>query len=189
MVQLFGNKEIYCYNIACSTNHPDYIYSELAARYFNVDLIHWIPNQRKMKKRREDYPGDEIVREFYRWVYFDRKVYEIIACDGVDEFNCGYYAHMKNPTEETYYDFIRKLQKEQLIPLYKNSGKVRVFLPYISNEIILLWAQIPLSEKIDTTNRKKIICELSKRNNVPKEIIERHKYGFVDAMTIKGDII
>jgi len=186
MVAAFGNANIHCYNIACSHDHPDYVYSEIAARHFRVDLIHWNMSQRRLKKEVNGYPGDEIVMEFFRWIYEDRKVREIITCDGADEFNAGYYAHMGSPTEEVYYNFIHRLQEEQLIPLNNNSGKVKVILPYIFREVILLWAQIPLSQKVDGQNRKKIILELARRQGVPEEIINRRKYGFCDAFHIKG---
>ena len=183
MVQVFGCKKIRCFNIAGSLNHPDYFYSDLAAKHFEVRLLHWIPGC--LAKKENDFPGDEIVREFYRWVCEDYYVQRIIACDGVDEFNGGYYEHIKAPVEETYYKFIRKLQKEQLEPLDRNSGNVKIYLPYIYKQMVLLWAQIPLAEKIDHQNRKKIIQELAIMNDVPEEIIDRRKYGFVDAMGIK----
>ena len=182
MVKVFGNQYIQCFNIAQKSEHPDYIYSEMAARHFKVGIQHFILSDLELKQN--DYSGDEIVRGFYGW-FRDLGKISIVAGDGIDEYNCGYYDHLHNPTEETYYSYIRKLQKEQLVPLDMNSIGVNVHLPYIFDEIIFFWSQIPLSEKVDELNRKKIVCQLAERNNIPEEIIYRRKYGFCDAMRIK----
>lgn len=183
MLKVFRKEDIHCFNIALNASHPDYIYSQMAADHFKVDLLHWVPN-RPLKKEECDFEGDENVREFFRCL--SRKgIDRIICCDGVDEFMGGYYDHMKNPTEEVYYDYMRRLQKEQLEPLHKNSGNVKVLLPYIDRDVILLFSQIPYSEKFDNFERKKIMNCLARNNGVPEEIITRHKYGFIDAMKIK----
>lgn len=183
MIDVYGKENINCFNITCSSNHPDYKYSEFVARKFNVNLIHWIPI-RKLKKEQNDFEGDQNVREFFRWLV-EKQINSIITCDGIDEFMGGYYDHMKNPIEETYYNYIRRLQKEQLEPLDKNSVGVKVFLPYIDKSIIFLLSQIPYSEKFDQNERKKVMNEIAKLREIPEEIITRHKYGFIDAMKIK----
>jgi len=186
MIKAFAATEIKCFNIALSEDHPDYIFSEIAARFFKVGLEHFVPYGKLLKKK-SDFSGDEIVREFYNCLK-RRRVESVIACDGIDEFNAGYYDHMKSPTEETYYDFIRRFQTEQLIPLNKNSGKIKIHLPYIFDEVLFCWMQIPLFEKIDKLNRKKVVYKLAERNDVPEEIINRRKYGFCDAMIIKDNL-
>lgn len=183
MCKVFARKEIKCFNLALNSEHPDYIYSQRAAEYFGVNLVHWIPNK-KLKKKAGDFEGDENVREFFYWVAKNKES-RIITCDGIDEFMAGYYDHMKNPNEDTYYSYMRRLQKEQLEPLDKNSGNVKVLLPYIDARVIFLLAQIPLSKKVDFLERKKFFNRLARRVNVPEEIINRHKYGFIDAMRIK----
>lgn len=175
MTKIFG-KKIRCFTIACSKDHPDYIFSNLIGRYFKVDNEIYIPYLKPEL-------GDDIVKIFYE--NLDRKgIKKIIAGDGVDEFNCGYYDHLHNPSEETYYDFIWRLQKEQLEPLNKTSGNVAVFLPYIDKRLILLFSQIPIFEKVDNLNRKKILIQLAK-GRLPDKVIYRQKYGFCDAMRIK----
>ena len=181
MVRVFG-KNVKCYTIAKNQDHPDYIFSNLIARHFEVDCIINVPDG-CLKKRTGDFPGDEIVRNFYNTLA-NNGIKRIIAGDGVDEFMGGYYDHMKSPTEKTYFDYLLKLQKEQLEPLNRNSSEVEVLLPYLDEKMIYLLAQIPLSEKVDPQNRKKIMLKLVK-NKIPDEIIKRRKYGFVDAMTIK----
>jgi len=182
MVRVFG-KRVKCYTFAKNQDHPDYIFANLVARHFGVDCIINVPDG-CLKKRVGDFPGDEIVRNFYTTLA-NNGIKRIIAGDGIDEFMCGYYDHMKNPTEETYFDFLLKLRKQQLEPLDKNSYEVEVLLPYLDERMTYLCAQIPLSKKIDPQNRKKIITKLAKKNKLPNEIINRRKYGFCDAMTLK----
>ena len=179
MIQEFW-KDVRCFTIACSKDHPDYIFSNLICSHFNIKHEVYIPDSELIS---EDIQGDNIVEAFYE--YLDKQgIKKIIAGDGVDEFNCGYYAHLHDPSETTYYDFIRRLQEEQLGPLNKNSGNIEVCLPYIDERMISLFSQIPISDKVDDINRKKILIELA-IGKLPGEVIYRRKYGFVDAMRIK----
>jgi asparagine synthetase B (glutamine-hydrolysing) len=183
MTQAFRPKQISCYTIALSEEHPDYIFSKQMTEYLGIEnhkiMIPLLP----LKKEDGDNPGDWIVREFFQWVE-TRGVNSIICCDGIDEFMGGYYSHLHNPTHETYYDFMTRLQKEQLEPLNKNSGNVNVYLPYMDRDLISLYNRFPMSDRFDTTDRKKLIKKLA-TGKIPEEVINRRKYGFVDAMTIK----
>lgn len=182
MVQVFGHKNVYCYTIALNEQHPDYIASKMITEYFGVHWYPYIP-EHIPQCQATDCPGDEIVRCFYDYLK-SLKVDEIIACDGVDEYMCGYYPHQKDPSEKTYYEFIRNLQKNHLIPLNKNSGTVKVCLPFLNNRLVSLFSQIPMTEKVDTNCRKKMLVKMAK-DRLPDEIIKRRKYGFCDAMKIK----
>lgn len=182
MTRFINRDHIKCYTMASSTEHPDYIFANMVAKHFGVDCFSYIPDNAPVRLE-GDLPGDEIVRAFYEHLS-NIGVTDIIACDGIDEFTGGYYVHMTDPTEETYYKYLEKLRDDQLIPLDKNSGKVRVLLPYISPAVVNRLSRIPLSRKCDKTHRKIIMFELAK-GNLPKEVLTRRKYGFVDAMTIK----
>lgn len=182
MTRIINPDDIKCYTIALNTEHPDYIFANMVAKYFGVKCFTSIPHNTPIQLE-DDFPGDEIVRAFYENLS-NLGVTDIISCDGIDEFTAGYYAHMEDPTEEIYYKYLEKLRDEQLNPLNKNSGDVRVYLPYMASSIIRLLSQIPLKRKCDKTHRKKIMFELAK-GNLPKEILTRRKYGFCDAMRIK----
>jgi len=184
MTRVFNVDEIKCYTMACGLEHPDRIYANEVAVHFGVNRTTYIPDNNLIQLE-DDLPGDEIVRAFYTYLS-SHGITEIIACDGIDEFMGGYYAHMKKPTEETYYKYLKGLQREQLEPLNKNSGKVEVFLPYISQSVIYLLSQIPLKRKFDETHRKKIMFYLAK-GKLPTGILTRRKYGFCDAMRFKSD--
>ncbi len=182
MTRFINRDHIKCYTITNSIEHPDYIFANMVAKYFGVDCFTYIPDSAPIRLE-NDLPGDEIVRAFYEHLS-NIGIADIIACDGIDEFTGGYFAHMEDPTEETYYKYLEKLRDEQLVPLDKNSGKVKVLLPYISPSVVNRLSQIPLSKKCNKTHRKIIMFELAK-GNLPKEVLSRRKYGFCDAMRIK----
>ena len=170
------------FTIALNENHPDYVHAKEVSEYFGVSWTIHIPNKTLIRSD-SDFPGDEIVREFFDFLQLNY-VRSIICCDGIDEFMCGYYDHCNDATENTYYDYIRRLQEEHLIPLDKNSGNVNVVLPYIDKRLLALYTQIPLREKCDEKTRKKIMLKLAD-GKLPKNVLERRKYGFCDAMRIR----
>lgn len=181
MTKVYGI-DIDTFTIALSEDHPDYIYSKTVSKHFGVKWNTHIPTE-SLERKETDCPGDEIVRDFFRFIE-SKGVDKIICCDGIDEYMCGYYGHRDDPSEETYFNYIRQLQEYHLEPLHKNSGRVKVFLPYLDDCLISLLSQIPIADKVDTKNRKKIMIEMAK-GKLPDEIIQRPKYGFCDAMKIK----
>lgn len=179
---LCEREEINCYVIAKNIKHPDYIHANLIANRFRAATLHaYIPDD--IPSVQNGFSGDEIVKAFYDNLT-KLGVSEIISCDGIDEYMCGYYDHQKNPNEETYFNHIRSLKDKHLVPLDKNSGDIKVYLPYLDPELLSLLSQIPVSEKVDSVCRKKMMVQLAE-GKIPKEIIERRKYGFCDAMRTK----
>ena len=172
------HNKVRAFTIGLSENHPDVLFSKLLIRnYQNIEHIIYIPTiaERTKKGKNIKFKGDNAVRLFYKFV--SQYTNNIIAGDGLDEFMCGYYIHQFNPNEKIYYKYISKLQKEQLRPLNNNSGKVKVYLPYLDEKLIYLYSQIPISDKVDKNGRKKIIQMIAK-SKLPEEIIKRRKYGF-----------
>ena len=166
-------RRVKTFTIACSDDHPDIEYSHRALSFFksllhtDIEESHWFI--------RKGQTSDDLVSEFYSILASHTD--SIIAGDGIDELMCGYYGHQKKPAEKYYFDYLRRVQTEHLEPLNRNSGKVKVYLPYLDKRVTdLLW-QIPLSDKVDKNERKKIMLQLAK-TKMPKEIIERKKYGF-----------
>jgi asparagine synthetase B (glutamine-hydrolysing) len=170
MKTLLGDP-IHCYTIALDETHPDYIHAKMATVFFGVEFHPYVLGKPSN--------GNESVRTFYERLSADG-VKDIIAGDGIDEFACGYYSHEKDGSEQNYISWIRKLNAEQLVPLNENSGDVSVYLPYLSSEVISLLSLIPLSEKVDSYRRKKIIVEMA-QGNIPDVIVNRWKFGFCDA--------
>jgi len=141
------HKRVRTFTIGFSEDHPDIKYAQLVVCSFRNSVSHsyYIPTQKEMEAEEQpgDLEGDAAVRLFYRFV--KKHTTEIIACDGIDEFMAGYYAHQDTLSETTYFNFIRRLQRDHLAPLNKNSGKVNVYLPYLDSRLISLYSRIPLS--------------------------------------------
>lgn len=177
-------KRVRTFTIGLSENHPDIKYAQLVVDSFGkVEHNYYIPSREKIEaeERPGDLEGDAAIRLFYKFVR--KHATEIIACDGIDEFMAGYYAHQKTLSETTYFNFIWQLQTGQLAPLNKNSGKVKVHLPYLDSRLISLYSQIPLSEKVDLHTRKKFMVCMAK-GKLPDRVIARRKYGFCDALKV-----
>lgn len=181
------HKRVRTFTIGFSEDHPDIKYAQLVVDGFsNVSHNHYIPTQEEVEaeERPGDLEGDVAVRLFYKFV--KKHTTDIIACDGIDEFMAGYYAHQKTLSEPTYFNFIRRLQRGQLAPLNRNSGEVNVYLPYLDSRLISLYSQIPLSEKVDLHIRKKFMVRMAE-GKIPDRVIKRRKIGFCDALKIKGE--
>ena len=172
------NKRVKAYTIGYSENHPDVVHARKVCKLFNnVEHVVHIPGE--VKRLKSDLAGDEAVREFYRFVGdFEES---IVTGDGIDEFMCGYYSHQNDPTEETYYKHIRELVALHLAPLDKNSGNILVYLPYLDERLISIMSMIPISDKVDSTTRKKVIFEIA-GSKLPEHIVYRRKYGFCNAL-------
>lgn len=179
MCQLFDRVKVFTMGI--SESHPDVAFAKSIVEHygkkFDVRLWHYIYYPQN------EETGGAIYELFYRFV--NKHTKKIIAGDVIDEYMCGYYAHMKQSTEEIYYDYIRRLQEDHLIPLSEASGKVEVYLPYADEKVIAMLSQIPLKDKVDLRSRKKVMIEMAK-GKVPEDIVLRRKYGFCDALIIKG---
>lgn len=178
--------EVYAITIGCSEEHPDVKYAKLAVSCFdNVFHEIYIPSSREVEIYSKPFWEDNSdlgVILFYN--HAQKQTDAIIACDGIDEFMCGYYAHQEGPTEKTYYNYLRKLKDNHLVPLHRNSRDVKVYLPYLDGRLLALYSQIPVSDKVDKMRRKKILVDMAK-GKIPNEIIRRRKYGFCDVLGIK----
>jgi hypothetical protein len=88
--------------------------------------------------------------------------------------------------KSTYKYYLSRLYPDHLVPLEKNSGEVKVYLPYIDNDLIPIYRSIPLDKKASNTGRKLIMCEIAIKLGIPNEFIDRNKYGFCDAFREKN---
>lgn len=179
MSRIFHSVRIFTMGI--SEAHPDVKFAKSVVAHYKRKFL-WVTFDHYIYYPQNEEIKDAIYELFYRFV--SKYTEKIITGDTIDEYMCGYYAHMTDPTEEVYHDHIRRLQKDHLIPLDKSSAGVGVCLPYADERIIAMLSQIPLKDKVDSYNRKKIIVEMAK-GRVPKDVIHRRKYGFCDALKIK----
>lgn len=180
------HKQVRAFTIGLSEDHPDIKYSVLVAEELGrTKHIYYTPSQKEINKEKDqsrDFRGDKATRLFYKFV--SKYTKEIISCDGVDEYMCGYYGHQGHPTELAYYEYIKRLQFEHLEPLNRNSNEVKIYLPYLDSGLLLLLTQIPLVEKVDRKQRKILMVEMA-RGKIPHVVIYRRKYGFCDVLKIK----
>ena len=169
------------YTIASRADHPDIIFAKIGSEHYNTIHHEFIvePNSKDTDK----FNGDNVVRQFFENIKND--VEEIICCDGIDEFMCGYYDHM-NMLPETYEFYLSRLYPDHLVPLNKNSAGVDVYLPYLDDSLINVYKQIPLFRKVSKSERKIVMKELGRKLRIPNEIIDRNKYGFCDAFLTKN---
>lgn len=183
MAQAFD--KVTAFTIGFPRTHPDIKYSRLVVKMFeNVKHEVFVPSADEVASEIEKKPGPDVgVRLFYRFLA-EKEIPGIVACDGIDEYMAGYYDHQQHPDEETYYKYIRRLRDEHLKPLNDNSKGVKVYLPYLDDRLLYLLAQIPLADKVDSKNRKKVMVQMAK-HRLPQKVIERWKYGFCDALGFK----
>jgi len=168
--------KVFTYTISSREDHKDIQFARLGSSLYKSKHTEFIvsPN----KKDTDKFIGDNAVRQLFENL---SGITDSVVCgDGIDEFMCGYHKH-KDGTFETYRYFLEDLLPGHLIPLDNNSGNINVFLPYLDTSMISLYRSIPLSEKVDKLNRKKVMVALARLLNVPEEIIGRHKYGFIEA--------
>jgi len=181
--------KISVFTIGFPETHPDIEYSRLVVKsvgekFGNVEHEIFVPNMDEVANETEKKPGPDVgVRLFYRFLA-EKGIPGIIACDGIDEYMAGYYDHQQHPDEETYYKYIRRLQEDHLKPLNENSGNTKVYLPYLDDKLLSLLIRIPIANKVDNKNRKKIMVQMA-RDRIPEAVIDRWKYGFCDALKIK----
>ncbi len=169
-------KVVHTYTISSRENHPDVLFARLGSEFYDTAHHEFIVEPATLEA--DENLGDNAVRQFFENV--SKHTNKIITCDGVDEFMCGYYAH-RDCTKETYEYFLNELTPNHLIPLNDASKNVRVYVPYLDRGLVYIYRNIPLNAKVDEINRKKIMVKIAEYLKVPREIIERNKYGFCDA--------
>lgn len=169
LMEVKGNAK--CFTVTNDKDHPDLYYSQIGISYYERIYKTKIPHNVIIRPHLQ---GNDLVRCFYSYLSLVSRA--IIAGDGIDELACGYYAHQDNPSEEVYFDYLKRLRAEHLEPLNNNSGDVQVYEPYCDDRLANLLYRVPLAEKVTSENRKMIIQRLAD-GKVPNELIERRKYG------------
>uniref|UniRef100_A0A6H1ZPC0 Putative asparagine synthase n=1 Tax=viral metagenome TaxID=1070528 RepID=A0A6H1ZPC0_9ZZZZ len=168
------HKNIQCFTIAFKEDHPDIVHAKLIAKFYDIEHKIIIAQ-----------PGKPVYQTFYDELKFF-EIEDIVCGDGVDEYMAGYYDHCKSPEYSTYYHYIDQLIPKHLNALDNESQNVKVYLPFLDDRFTGFAARIPLSSKVAYLYiRKHFIYELAKINGIPKEIIDRRKYGFCDIWKVK----
>jgi len=174
-------RDVYTYTISSRLDHPDIKFARLGANYCNSHHNEFIV--KPTQEHSDRYLGDNVVRQFFECVKVHTS--DIICCDGIDEFMCGYYEH-KNMSMTTYMFYLNRLYNDHLVPLNNNSKEVKVYLPYLDDDLIEIYRNIPLHLKVSMHVRKKIMVQMAEYLNIPEKFISRNKYGFCDAFRDKN---
>jgi asparagine synthetase B (glutamine-hydrolysing) len=176
---IHGGGNVSTYTISSRTSHPDVIFARLGSSFYRSKHHEFIV------KPIDDFNlGNDAVRQLFKNV--SDHTDDMITCDGIDEFMCGYYAHMDSYNLlETYKLFLDQLLPNHLLPLNINSRTIKVYIPYLNEDVIEIFRNIPLEDKVDKWNRKKVVVDIARYLEIPEEIIERNKYGFCDAFLEK----
>jgi asparagine synthetase B (glutamine-hydrolysing) len=166
--------DVSTYTISVRESHPDVLFARIGSLIYKANHHEFIviptPNQPL---------GDDAVRQLF--IESSTFTDSAICCDGIDEFMCGYYKHMKNHDFKTYKSFLSRLLPDHLVPLDENSKATKVYLPYLDKQIISIFKNIPLDKKVDSKNRKMVVCDMARYLGIREDIIDRNKYGFCDA--------
>ncbi len=153
-------------------DHPDMIFANKGSKIYNSN--HNVYVLKQLKKG--------IYEQFFSVLNIDNN--SILCCDGIDEFMCGYYDH-HNDIINKYEYYLSRLTPDHLIPLNKESGNVKVYLPYLNQHLIEMMKVISIESKISAYKRKKFMRRIAFNLNIDKSIINRNKYGFCDAFLKK----
>lgn len=164
-------KHVNTYTMTSRINHPDILFANIGSEKYKSNHTNIIIKADKTKG---------VYEQFFENINIDK----IICGDGIDEFMCGYYKH-QNDSKEMYKCCLSELVIEHLIPLNKNSQSIKVYLPYLGENLINIMVQIPLKEKVDKKYRKKFITKVAKHLNIPDKFITRCKYAFSEAFKME----
>jgi len=176
LLSFVTNKRIHTYTISSRADHPDVQFARRGGRFYDTTHHEFIVTP--TKRNTDQFTGDNAVRQLFEKV--SRHTGEIICCDGIDEFMCGYYDHM-NGSLDTYKHYLSRLTPDHLKLLDFNSGKVKVWLPYLSDTLVSIYRMIPLRAKVSEEDRKLVMKAIARKLSVPSDFIDRNKYGFCDA--------
>jgi asparagine synthetase B (glutamine-hydrolysing) len=176
LTEYYGKGVVHTYTISSRDDHPDVLFARKGSKFYDSIHHEFIVEPESLKD--DDLYGDHIVRQFFNEI--SKYTFEIICCDGIDEYMCGYYDHVENPAQMYPY-FLSKLNQDHLQPLNRNSKGISVCLPYLESHFVGLMSSIDLEYKISHRERKKLVTLWAKVLKIPKEFIYRNKYGFVDA--------
>ena len=111
----------------------------------------------------------------------------LIVHDGIDELLGGYWEHRKHKTLQQQEDAFKavwsKLHDDHLFPLGKKAEfyKVVPLFPYLQPAVVDYISRIPVNERTSHAESKIPLRRIAEKY-LPREIIERKKIGFCDAL-------
>lgn len=196
--------EIHTFTAGGSKKHPDIQFARKVAELFNTTHHEIIVNPKdKEQIIREftDFYGDSpqtktmIERaDINVWAVYHEiaktGAKSVIAHDGIDELMGGYWLHRQSAIEgregqeEVFRKFWGELEPEHLIPLESTAHHfgIQLLFPYLQKRLVEYIAHIPVNERASFASGKIPLKEIARKYVWPKEVVDRKKRGFVDAL-------
>ncbi len=171
-------------------DHPDLIHANILAKVFEFNQMDF--NHIVVIKNMKEKPIDmySVLFETMKEQGFD----QVICGDAIDEILGGYWQHQlpcgTHPDPDTDIEDVRREVFERfweelytrhlsMLDYYAKQFGVSVALPYLAAFDRLV--RIPMSQRANSTGRKIILRQLAAHLGVPDEIINRPKFGLVNA--------
>ena len=189
--------DIYTFTIGQTENHPDIQHAKMVTKSFSVNHFILIPDKHRTERAKERLKnelsslGEDIGTLGVFMLYEFLKEYNVkmvIAHDGIDELMGGYWIHRQDaPNEEKMEAAFRnlwgQLKEKHLIPLETIAQYfgIRVIFPYLQKDVVECISRIPVLERTGHEVSKIPLRRLAEKY-LPREIIERPKIGFCDAL-------
>ncbi len=188
---------IVVHTIGSRKDHPDVEYSERLVTSLKKNYPNLSHNLEIMNISKDDLKNSneilKITQHFPSNYYMlmkaiSLKTNKIVCGDCIDELMGGYYSHTDpkkfKTRKEAFEYFMSRLIPDHLSILDKISTNfnIEVILPYGSKEVMESANIFNTGELINHKNRKKPIYDLARKNDLPKAILNRRKYGLVSAL-------
>ncbi|MDO8557402.1 MAG: asparagine synthase C-terminal domain-containing protein [Candidatus Jorgensenbacteria bacterium] len=197
--EIVGRKTpIHALTIVGDERHPDLQFARIAAKKFSAIHHEYIPEKGSAVAAKnfldftwpEEPHSDGSAAVFLLYWLINRHGFKCaIACDGIDELFGGYWPHRQGQSPEEKRAIFEKLwgalEKDHLLPLERKAGHfgIDVVLPYLQEKIVNYISEIPLNDRTSFKESKTPLRTIA-RKYLPKEIIDRKKIGFCDALKI-----
>jgi len=198
--ELGRQSHIHTFTIGRHADHPDVVHAKLVAKLFNTIHHEYIPGPLDIDEailEREKNPqlfiGESTemsgagVFLLYRYIAKLVSSFVVICHDGIDELLGGYWPHRQTQTGDNQVRNFQKLWKElpenHLIPLTRKSGHFGItpIFPYLQKAVVRYITAIPLEKRTSKAESKIPLRRIAEKY-LPREIIERKKIGFCDAL-------
>jgi asparagine synthetase B (glutamine-hydrolysing) len=191
--------EIHTFTIGGSKDHWDINHAEIMADFCKTEHHAIIPEKKDVfwaKKKlseirsvsaKEITDGSAAVFLTYRAIA-DYGFQISIAHDGIDELLGGYPEHRFSPRTKAEKKMNFRKMWNELIPnhllLLEKSARyfgIKVLFPYLQPEVVEYISHIPVNERTGRQESKIPLRRIAEKY-LPREIIERPKKGFCDAL-------
>ncbi len=202
-----SDTEIHTFTAGGGRRHPDVQFAQEVSKLFNTthhEIIVESKDKEEIIQEFTDFYGNSPQTEtmikradINVWAVYRKiaktKARSVIVHDGIDELMGGYWLHRQSATEgkerqeEIFRKFWRELEPEHLTPLESTAHHfgIQLLFPYLQKKLVDYISHIPVSERASFTTGKMPLKEIARKYVWPKEVIDRKKRGFVDALMEK----